>query len=1210
MNKFMKNFGRSGIALILTICLVFGLCATGLAAQGAKEINYVSLGDSMTNGYGLTNYGNNGINQYGEEAYPNQFAQYLADRKGVTVNHSQLAMSAMRVLDLHFILEFPIGNTEAANLVDGKTWDKEAWETTFPIGDNYTWSEFGNGYRFLQNCGGTNEAAKMYQEAIANADVISIGSGNADFGVFLMGRIMNAVGTFGGSAEKDAWMDLNRAVAECDPEVQKIILDLKAEADALVAEKLAENEALAEREDLFNALVDAFSYTVVNFAVNYVGLIERVVELAPDDVEIMIVGLMNTMAGMDMTIEIDGETTTIPMSSVLGLLINPMNTYISTLPTIMQTVGMIDYDDATFYYAEASEVECMVSTYEEALKNPESVVRDRFVTEIVGENGNGMVWSMIAPMFNGLLADYGLSLVPITLADIQAYESGELTKPEDANKAISCAVYLAFEDAIVKGSKNSVIPIDSFLTLATGLDNVFGGVAEELAGLPDAVMKDVTEKGTAEVEAWAINPENAATINQVAQMAGIMGITDQTLIAQFAFAYANFSVSDPDEVLNTLTNYFAGKYMVSSMCEILTPALSNALTSDDTLMGLLHLFGRMLIGNGLGAHPSVEGHNELSAAVIEAYDYGYTSEDALIDLSINLTKVAVYLLITYGPDMYEEFMSDPENVEALKAALLDLKAYLETTYPEESEIVYDVLRDVESLITYIEENPEEVEAALEYIYTEATTGEYVRCSDHYYVALGGYTTDDGYFVKELANNYGIEYKNLGDKKLTFEGMEDYIAKNAKEIAKASFITYNMDASYFVDYVLGRETKQWERYMTAEEIEQVKIIKAKVLRVMRRHMDTETIEALIPTVENMSYAAVAYGVETVKAVEAIQEINPEATLVVTGMYNPLQGVKVVMEEETIDLGELFGYIIEATDMFYLGYAVVDGEVTFVDICDTDVKGFGDVTIKDLNDTKELAKVFYKAESKMHASKDGHAYIAEQIIGAINWNDAHTWVIGQIDEDPVHEEYCSVCGAEREAWTDCPFTDIDGHWAYNYIRYAYDHNWMNGKGDGLFAPQEASTRAMVVTMLYRMTTGDINTPYEFFGDIPFSDLEKDAWYADAMLWAADNGIVNGYEDGTCRPNKVVSREELATLIYRFADSYFLVDAEAEADLTKFKDGEKVQAWAQDAMVWAVDAGVFEGNEDGTLRPDAATLRAELATVFYRFNTKIFEGNVIFE
>ncbi|MBR5328996.1 MAG: S-layer homology domain-containing protein [Firmicutes bacterium] len=658
---------------------------------------------------------------------------------------------------------------------------------------------------------------------------------------------------------------------------------------------------------------------------------------------------------------------------------------------------------------------------------------------------------------------------------------------------------------------------------------------------------------------------------------------------------------------NTAINSADSLYMLLSLPD----AMGATMIEDSSIMSWMGLYARCIVGTGLGGHPSPDGHVALYDAIVDTWEYGYTSIDKTMDNVINLTKVAIGLLAIYGPEMYNEFMSDPENVAALKQALIDLKAYLETTYPEETETVYDVLRDVESFITYIEENPEEVQMVLDYIYTEATTGEYIRCSDHYYVALGGYTTDDGHYVKAVAENYGIDYKNLGDKKLTFETMEDYIAKNADEIAKASFITYNMDATYFSDHILGFEDQDWARYITDEELTQMEAAKAKVLRLMKRHMDTTTIEELAPTVEMMVYLAMTYGMETVKAVEAIQTINPEATLVVTGMYNPLQGVKAELDGELIDLGKIFDYIIEATDMFYLGYAIADGEVTFVDICDTDVKGLGDVTIEDLNDTAALAKIFYKAESKMHATKDGHAYIAEQIINAINWDDSHTWTIGQIDDDPVHEEYCSVCGAEREPWGDaCPFSDISGHWAYNYIRYAYEHNWMNGKGDGIFAPQEASTRAMVVTMLYRLETGAIDTPYEFEGEIPFSDLDKDAWYADAMLWAADNGILSGYEDGTCRPNKVVSREELATFIHRFADAWFLVaDDEAEADLTKFSDGEKVQSWAKEAMVWAVDAGVFEGNEDGTLRPAAATTRAELATVFYRFDTKVFSNEIFY-
>lgn len=132
MKNTLKRMWRSGLSLMLAICMIVSLCSPAFATRvdelGKETINYVSLGDSMTNGYGLTNYDNNGYRNYGKEAYPNQFADWLEDTYGVTVNHMEMAMSAMRAEDLHFILEFPVGDEEAIAIADA-SWDSSNYSS-------------------------------------------------------------------------------------------------------------------------------------------------------------------------------------------------------------------------------------------------------------------------------------------------------------------------------------------------------------------------------------------------------------------------------------------------------------------------------------------------------------------------------------------------------------------------------------------------------------------------------------------------------------------------------------------------------------------------------------------------------------------------------------------------------------------------------------------------------------------------------------------------------------------------------------------------------------------------------------------------------------------------------------------------------------------------------------------------------------------------
>ena len=178
-------------SLLMALVMVVGVLPTAAFAakepEGKETIKYVSLGDSMTNGYGLTKYDNNGFEHYGRESYAVRFADWLEDEGyAKNVEHSEFALSAMRAEDLHFILEYPIDDPEAARIADG-AWDEEAWEAKFKVGDRYTRDEFTNDGRFWQNVrrkqgdmiGSTNDAAKKYQTAVAEADIISMGLGNS-----------------------------------------------------------------------------------------------------------------------------------------------------------------------------------------------------------------------------------------------------------------------------------------------------------------------------------------------------------------------------------------------------------------------------------------------------------------------------------------------------------------------------------------------------------------------------------------------------------------------------------------------------------------------------------------------------------------------------------------------------------------------------------------------------------------------------------------------------------------------------------------------------------------------------------------------------------------------------------------------------------------------------------------------------------------------
>ena len=175
---------------------------------------------------------------------------------------------------------------------------------------------------------------------------------------------------------------------------------------------------------------------------------------------------------------------------------------------------------------------------------------------------------------------------------------------------------------------------------------------------------------------------------------------------------------------------------------------------------------------------------------------------------------------------------------------------------------------------------------------------------------------------------------------------------------------------------------------------------------------------------------------------------------------------------------------------------------------------------------------------------------------------------------------------------PFIDVaEGDWFYDAVVYAYQNALMDGVGGNRFAPNSETTRAQLVTILYRLEGQPAVS-----GDLPFTDVETGTWYTDAILWAAQNGIVNGVTDTTFAPGDEITRQQLVTILYRYAQDKGY-DVSASADLSGYPDADQVQDYAQPAMAWAVAEGIVEGM-DGNLNPAGNASRAQIATILMRF------------
>ena len=186
----------------------------------------------------------------------------------------------------------------------------------------------------------------------------------------------------------------------------------------------------------------------------------------------------------------------------------------------------------------------------------------------------------------------------------------------------------------------------------------------------------------------------------------------------------------------------------------------------------------------------------------------------------------------------------------------------------------------------------------------------------------------------------------------------------------------------------------------------------------------------------------------------------------------------------------------------------------------------------------------------------------------------------------EEQVHVCPSEK-------YTDVNtAAWYHEGVDYAIKNGLMEGVGSNLFAPDATTTRAMVVTILYRLDGEPAVTK-----DIPFADVPAGQWYSNAINWAAANGIVDGYGNGKFGPDDTITREQMAAILYRYA-SYKGYSVSDLANLTGYTDAASVSEWAATAMRWAVAEGLIEGTSATTLSPSGDSTRAQVATILMRF------------
>ena len=239
------------------------------------------------------------------------------------------------------------------------------------------------------------------------------------------------------------------------------------------------------------------------------------------------------------------------------------------------------------------------------------------------------------------------------------------------------------------------------------------------------------------------------------------------------------------------------------------------------------------------------------------------------------------------------------------------------------------------------------------------------------------------------------------------------------------------------------------------------------------------------------------------------------------------------------------------------------------------------------TFELAQLLHESETLTGHAREDYAKVIEDAKAAI-------------EAAKTPEEVDEILAAAREALktAGCPstnFTDVEENgWYHTGVDFMVKNGFMNGVADDEFDVNGSLTRAQLVTILYRIAGEPESTATN-----PFADVADGQWYTDAVIWAAENGIVKGVNTTTFAPNDQITREQIATILFRYAKA-----EKVEGKLAGFPDAEKVSDYAADAMAWAVEQGLINGisESDGKtyLAPQETATRAQIAVILMRYLT----------
>ncbi len=1012
---------RSAIAMLLACCMLVG--AVPVFAAEVTDVNddgvikMVSLGASNANGYALDGYLTQELidmvensaatdadpskvlgtikdtaNVYGykrapEEAYPAKLKASLEER-GYNVDLTQLAISSMRAEELRVLL------------------DNEYY------GDAYTRWRFikDNGKGWFDNAepGGVDVLRVQYQEAIADADLVTLDIGVNNFGVYSINRI-----TSGG---KFADADFTNVF---DAETLAKMAQAEAEIRAWVSENtdvdaaIAKNSALAEQLDL---VVETFAYALTGFCVSFDASVAKIYELNPD-VQIVVVSIQNLMHGLDTTFE--GVDALIPLGDIYGAVVNMANIYTA--------VGS-PYAN-TYNYAYAGE-NGHATTFLDEIRNYNGNPRELSGNVIDSFNlyDNNMftkyaLWIGLRGLqdpasgmtYEQILAQYGLNIRTF----VQMGEAGLL--PDEfaplyaMYEDVLYTVYDALAQIMQAGAE--VTTIDVMSAVGPEYDYAQDAVGEYLVRVaqqyvtmnkmtnPDYRFDFATDR--VPLSNGTVLCGNDILADPVMKTVLGMGVRFDVGNSFYAHPSADGHTEIRDAILKALDEDIMGyEVAIEEALKLLNQAYDYA--EKNGYIDMLEAEIAELKARLETEADAVKAELEAAIAELEAELAALKAEiEAQIAAQIAALKAEIEALKAELKAAVEE--AKPEAKAAIEAKIAELEAKVEALKAEVEAKVAAVKAEIEAKIAAakaaaeakiaqikaeIEAEIAALEAEIAAAYENATTGEYTVGADSYYVSIGD---SDAHGVVEMTDNYGeklaaelgldveTQYAELTDVLLVSELREALDSETyVSEIEKADLITVSMNKDNYTVFALdqvsavlaGRKPAEmdWAQYLTEDGA----ALMDKAIAKFEAYLAEQGVDAaLVPMVslllESYAYGYADFAFNYTEVLNKIHAINPEALVVVVGAYNPFDTL--VVEDTAV--GEYLDVVIALSDAHYLAYAMLTDNTVFVDVPDTTTVADDEYEVI----TLETYLTTILNPTQFHANEAGHEYIKNEILGAL-------------------------------------------------------------------------------------------------------------------------------------------------------------------------------------------------------------------------------------